>query len=116
MTTDPASGLHELALSVTRGDLRRPWSIQTSNSFRRIGTDRGDGDVLCAVKQNDGQPDLRAAPDVLDYVVAAHPLVILQLIRERDSARYALHRLRQAWEEVGAWEEIASARRVRDGR
>lgn len=100
MPTDPAEKLRELALSVTRGDLRRPWSVQTSNSFRRIGTDRGDGDVLCAVKQRyDGQPDLHASPDVLDYIVAAHPLVILQLIRERDSARHALHFLRHkiAW-------------------
>ena len=87
--------LCRLALSVTRGDLRRPWSVQTSNSFRRIGTDRGDGNVLCAVTQpSDGHPDLRAAPDVLDYVVAAHPLEILRLIRERDSARHALHLLR----------------------
>ncbi len=87
--------LCRLALSVTRGDLRRPWSVQTSNSFRRIGTDRGDGDVLCAVTQpSDGHPDLRAAPDVLDYVVAAHPFEILRLIRERDSARHALHLLR----------------------
>ena len=100
MTTNPAMKLRALALSVTRGELRRPWSVQTSNSFRRIGTDRGDGDVLCAVKQRyDGQPDLHAAPDVLDYIVAAHPLVILQLIRERDSARHALHFLRHkiAW-------------------
>jgi hypothetical protein len=74
---------------------RAPWSIQTSNSFRRIGTDRGDGDVLCAVTQrSDGHPDLHAAPDVLDYIVAAHPFAILQLIRERDSARHVLHFLR----------------------
>jgi len=95
MTVDPAEKLRELALSVTRGDLRRPWSLQTSNSFRRIGTDRGDGDVLCAVTQpTDGCPDLCAAPDVLDYIVAAHPFAILRLIRERDSARHALHFLR----------------------
>jgi hypothetical protein len=31
---------------------------------------------------------------VLDYIVAAHPFMILQLIRERDSARHALHFLR----------------------
>jgi hypothetical protein len=95
MTIDPSEKLRALALSVTRGNLRRPWSIQTSNSFRRIGTDRGDGDVLCAVTQRpDGHPDLQAAPDVLDYIVAAHPFAILQLIRERDSARHVLHFLR----------------------
>jgi hypothetical protein len=66
-----------------------------SNSFRRIGTDRGDGNVLCAVKQPaDGHPDLHAGTDVLDYIVAAHPFTILQLIRERDAARHALHFVR----------------------
>lgn len=96
MTIDPSEKLRELALSVTRGNLRRPWSVQTSNSFRRIGTDRGDGDVLCPVTQRpDGHPDLHAPPDVLDYIVAAHPFVILQLIRERDSTRHALHLLRR---------------------
>lgn len=95
MSTDSSEKLRELALSVTRGNLRRPWSVQTSNSFRRIGTDRGDGDVLCAVTQRaDGHPDLHAAPDVLDYIVAAHPFVILQMIQERDSARHALYFLR----------------------
>lgn len=91
MTTDPAKKLLALALAITRGNLRRPWHVQTSNSFRRIGTDRGDGDVLCAITQRpDGQPDLHAAPDVLDYIVAAHPFTIMQLIHERDSARYTL--------------------------
>jgi hypothetical protein len=56
MTTDSSEKLRELALSVTRGDLRRPWSVQTSNSFRRIGTERGDGDVLCAVTQRPDGP------------------------------------------------------------
>jgi hypothetical protein len=101
--------LRKLALSVTRGNLRRPWSVQTSNSFRRIGTDRGDGDVLrAAPHQTDGHPDLLADPDVLDYIVAAHPLAILQLIRERDSAHHALQVLRhkiagndQAFREAG---------------
>src|SRR4029077_4613740 len=89
--TDPADKLRELALSI-REDLKRPWSVQTSNSFRRIGTDLGDGNVLCAITQRpDGHPDLHATPHVLDYIVAAHPLTILQLIRERDSARHALH-------------------------
>lgn len=93
MHPDPSEKLRELALSITRGDLRHPWVVQTSNSFRRIGTDRGsDGDVLCAyVQHSDGQPDLLAAPEVLDYIAAAHPLTILQLIQERDDARHALH-------------------------
>lgn len=101
MPTDPIEKLRTLALSVTRGNLRQPWSVQTSCSFRRIGTDFGDGDVLCAIKQRpDGHPDLHAAPDVLDYIATAHPLTILQLIRERDSARQALHFLRHKIDRV----------------
>lgn len=90
--TDRFEKLRDLALAASQGNLRLPWSVQTSNSFRRIGTDRGDGDVLCAVtKRTDGRPDLHAAPHVLDYIVEAQPLNILQLIRERDAACHNLH-------------------------
>lgn len=34
-----------------------PWSLWTSNSVRRISA-RGDGDVVCAVRHNDGCADL----------------------------------------------------------
>lgn len=95
MTVEQSRRLRELALLVTNGDLRRPWSVQTSNSFRRIGTDRGDGDVLCAVKQrSDGHPDLHAATGVLDYIVAAHPFVMLELLEQRDRAWHAIDYLR----------------------
>jgi hypothetical protein len=84
MTAEQSRKLRELALLVTKGDLRLPWTVQTSNSFRRIGTDRGDGNVLCAVAQrSDGHPDLHAAPGVLDYIVAAHPFVVLELLDQR---------------------------------
>lgn len=64
----------------------RSWELQTSNSFRRIGM-HGDGDVLCAVKQrSDGHPDLLAAPGVLDYIVAAQPHVVLELLDKLDAA------------------------------
>lgn len=57
------------------------WELQTSNSFRRIGTTHGDGDVLCGTKHPvDGHPDLLAAPGVLDYVVAAQPSVVIELL------------------------------------
>src|SRR5271169_2707806 len=96
MTVEQSRRLRELALLVTNGELRRPWSIQTSNSFRRIGTDRGDGDVLCAVTQrSDGHPDLHAPAGVLDYIVAAHPLVVLELLRQRDRAWHAIDHLRR---------------------
>jgi hypothetical protein len=95
MTPEQLYRIRSLARLVTNGDLRRPWTVQTSNSFRRIGTDRGDGDVLCAVTQRaDGHPDLHAAPGVLDYIVAAHPFVVLRLLEQRDGARHAIHFLR----------------------
>ena len=87
--------LRELAVKISTGDLQQPWHVQTSNSFRRIGTDRGDGNVLCAVNQHpDGHPDLHAAPGVLDYIVAAHPAVMLELIEQRDRAWHAIDHLR----------------------
>lgn len=88
--------LRELILIVTSGTLRRPWSVQTSNSFRRIGTDRGDGDVLCAVKQpHDGHPDLLAPIGVLDYIAAVHPFVVGEFLDQRDRAWHALDYLRR---------------------
>ena len=63
-----------------------PWALQTSNSFRRIGQ-FGDGDVLCALTQrSDGHPDLQGAPGVLDYIVAAQPIAVLDLLDQLDAA------------------------------
>ena len=96
LTVEQTRRLRELALALTRGDLRRPWSVQTSNSFRRIGTDRGDGNVLCAITQrSDRQPDLHAPAGVLDYIVAAHPLVVLELLDQRDRVQHAIDHLRK---------------------
>lgn len=69
-----------------RAALAGSWKLQTSNSFRRIGA-HGDGDVLCGTKHPiDGQPDLLAAPGVLDYIVAAQPSVVLELLDMLDVA------------------------------
>jgi hypothetical protein len=69
------------------------WEIQTSNSFRRIGC-YGDGDVLCGTKHpSDGHPDLLAAPGVLDYIVAAQPRVVLDLLNYVDMIELKLSRL-----------------------
>lgn len=114
MTADQTNNLRKLALLVTRGDLRRPWSVQTSNSFRRIGTDRGDGDVLCAVTQrSDNHPDLRAAPHVLDWIVATHPFVVNGLIEQRDRAWHAIDYLRHKI--AGHDEVFAEAEAIRLG-
>lgn len=70
-----------------------PWELQTSNSFRRIGM-RGDGDVLCATKHmSDGHPDLLAPSGVLDYIVAAQPRVVLDLLDYIDAIEPRLERL-----------------------
>jgi hypothetical protein len=114
MTVEQSRRLRELALLVTSGELRRPWSVQTSNSFRRIGTDRGDGDVLCAVtQQSDGHPDLHAATGVLDYIVAAHPFVVLELLEQRDRAWHAVDHLRRNIE--GHAETFIEAETIRLG-
>jgi hypothetical protein len=106
MTVEQTRRLRERALRITAGELRRPWSIQTSNSFRRIGTDRGDGNVLCAVTQRaDGHPDLHAPPGVLDYIADAHPLVVLELLDQRDRAWHAIDYLRHKIE----WHDAAFA-------
>ena len=90
MTRDERQKLRAAALAAVNGT--RPcsgtrhaapaenWQLQTSNSFRRIGTN-GDGDVLCGTKHPvDGHADLLAARGVLDYIVAAQPRVVLQLL------------------------------------
>ena len=129
MTHEERTALREAADAVVLRDSgtlsplgRRPtedrWTLQTSNSFRRIGA-RGDGDVLCGTKHPiDGQSDLLAAPGVLDYIVAAQPRVVIALLdfvdQERSDALTsgeveALHAIRL----VGAFTLLDEAMRVR---
>jgi hypothetical protein len=81
--------LRKQAEAISRVTGVSPWQLQTSNSFRRIGTKRGgDGDVLCGVKHPiDAHPDLQAAPGVLDYIVAMQPLVVIDLLDQIDELR-----------------------------
>jgi len=44
-------------LESLRGHTPGPWTWWTSCSFRRLSA-QGDGDVLCAVTQSDGHPDV----------------------------------------------------------
>jgi hypothetical protein len=75
------------------------WELQTSNSFRRIGC-HGDGDVLCATTQrSDGHPDLLAPAGVLDYVIAAQPRAVLELIDDLQQCEEALTLSRKQHEE-----------------
>jgi hypothetical protein len=88
VTKEDRRGLREIAK--TAAELG-PWTLQTSNSFRRIGTPRGDGDVICAVTQwSDGQTDLCAPRGVLEYVVAAQPAVVLALLDQLDAIEAAM--------------------------
>jgi hypothetical protein len=67
------------------------WELQTSNSFRRIGTPGGDGNVLCATKQrSDGHPDLLAASVVLSYIIASQPRAVLDLLDQIETLGKAL--------------------------
>ena len=96
MTKEERQQLREAARAAQNGTIDRlpvgrrmawvaNWKLQTSNSFRRIGTLYGDGDVLCATKHPcDAHPDLLAAPGVLNYVVAVQPRVVLKLLDDVD--------------------------------
>jgi hypothetical protein len=103
MTKDERQKLREAALAAahavgarirdTSWRLPGSWELQTSNSFRRIGA-HGDGDVLCATTQrSDGHPDLLAPSGVLEYVVAAQPQVVLELLDYIDTIELQLGRL-----------------------
>lgn len=68
------------------------WELQTSNSFRRIGC-HGDGDVLCATTHpSDRHPDLLAPREVLAYLIAAQPSVVLDLLDQLDVLEQQLAR------------------------
>lgn len=102
MTSETRQQLRAAAQAAVDGTLSRlpegrrdvraaEWKLQTSNSFRRIGTAHGDGDVACGTKHPiDGHPDLLAAPGVLDYIVAAQPLTVLALLDELDRCEETL--------------------------
>ncbi len=91
MTKEERQKLREVASRAVRARFEpstdpSPWELQTSNSWRRIGTRHGDGDILCGItQQSDGHPDLHAPPGVLDYIVASQPAVVLALLDELDA-------------------------------
>jgi len=78
--------LERLANAATRGE----WQVHDSCSWRRIGTQEGDGNILRPTNDRDGQPNLHARREDLDYIAAASPDVIISLIRELKIARKAL--------------------------
>lgn len=109
MTQDARRKLRDAAVSAVNGTRTRvnpphtsltiDWQLQTSNSFRRIGTPYGDGDVLCGTKHpRDNHPDLLAAPGVLDYIVAAQPRTVIALLDDLDTYESKLEQAREAIE------------------
>lgn len=90
MTTEDRQKLREAATRAAKARREssvepKSWELQTSNSFRRIGM-HGDGDVLYATTHpHDRHPDLQALPGVLEYIVAAQPRVVLELLDELDA-------------------------------
>jgi hypothetical protein len=89
LTDERRQQLRALASAVPPG----PYQVQTSNSFRRIGTSRGDGDILCAIAQrSDRQPDLHAARGVLDLFAALDRETVLELLDAYDEAFAELQR------------------------
>ncbi|HBP4991324.1 TPA: ead/Ea22-like family protein [Pseudomonas aeruginosa] len=84
--TDHAE-LRRLAKAATPG----PWRVQTGCSWRRIGTDSGDGDVLRpCTHPHDGWPDIVAPAENLKYIASANPKAILALLDEIDRLRSRL--------------------------
>jgi hypothetical protein len=105
MTREQRQQLRDVALRASRATGEAVWELQTSNSFRRIGTvatpghHGGDGDVLCAITQRgDNCPDLLARSGVLDHVVAAQPRVVLALLGQLDEAEAVVAQLRDQLE------------------
>ncbi|MFU2763945.1 ead/Ea22-like family protein [Pseudomonas aeruginosa] len=76
--------LRRLAKAATPGE----WRVQTGCSWRRIGTDNGDGDVLRpCTHPHDGWPDIEAPVENLEYIAAANPKTILALLDEIDGMK-----------------------------
>ncbi|MDY1084386.1 ead/Ea22-like family protein [Pseudomonas aeruginosa] len=100
--TDHAE-LRRLAKAATPG----PWRVQTGCSWRRIGTDSGDGDVLRpCTHPNDGWPDIVAPAENLKYIASANPKTILALLDEIDGLKAEKEALRkfaaEAYQVLGA--------------
>ncbi|WP_341986876.1 ead/Ea22-like family protein [Pseudomonas aeruginosa] len=94
--TDHAE-LRRLAKAATPG----PWRVQTGCSWRRIGTDSGDGDVLRpCTHPHDGWPDIVAPAENLKYIASANPNTILALLDEIDRLKAENEALRGALQAV----------------
>ncbi|HBO3547994.1 TPA: ead/Ea22-like family protein [Pseudomonas aeruginosa] len=104
--TDHAE-LRRLAKAATPG----PWRVQTGCSWRRIGTDNGDGDVLRpCTHPHDGWPDIAAPVENLEYIAEANPKTILALLDEIDGLNDELSACTEHPGGCGYWREAAKRR------
>ncbi|HBO2348899.1 TPA: hypothetical protein L4H04_006167 [Pseudomonas aeruginosa] len=104
--TDHAE-LRRLAKAATPG----PWRVQTGCSWRRIGTDSGDGDVLRpCTHPHDGWPDIVAPAENLKYIASANPKAILALLDEIDGLSDELSACTEHPGGCGYWREAAKRR------
>lgn len=109
MTFEPTIAEHRATLREIAEAAKRmqpgAWHLQTSNSFRRIGSEktRGDGDVICAIMApSDGQPDLLAKPGVLEYVATMNPTRAIALLDHVESLEKQLANAHSAIEMLRA--------------
>ncbi|WP_400581440.1 ead/Ea22-like family protein [Pseudomonas aeruginosa] len=99
--------LRRLAKAATPG----PWRVQTGCSWRRIGTDSGDGDVLRpCTHPHDGWPDIVAPAENLKYIASANPKAILALLDEIDRLSDELSACTEHPGGCGYWREAAKRR------
>ncbi|MCD2910693.1 ead/Ea22-like family protein [Pseudomonas aeruginosa] len=104
--TDHAE-LRRLAEAATPG----PWRVQTGCSWRRIGTDSGDGDVLRpCTHPHDGWPDIVAPAENLKYIASANPKTILALLDQIDGLSDELSACTEHPGGCGYWREAAKRR------
>lgn len=70
-----------------------PWEVQTSCSWRRIGTPGHDGNVICpTVNPRDGHPDLIASEADLQLAAAAPDLLeaLEEMLKAASQQRWSL--------------------------
>ncbi len=76
VTAEEIRELRRVASKATSGE----WEVHTSCSWRRIGTERMDGGIICPTNHRlDNHPDLLALPEDLAHVAYANPERIIRL-------------------------------------
>lgn len=100
-----ADELKKLAENATPGQ----WEWWTSNSWRRLKANvLGKTNVVIEPYVcSDGHPNCCIAEKDMDYIAAANPAAILEIIAQRDVMMKALKELRRGYEHHACWCEMA---------